>query len=73
MNKLYYQIFDEFLHVSYTEAEQIFNLKLLRQRPKILFIPYLPLFKTGVPQISVRKDVVYANITLISLKTFILK
>ena len=49
------------------EAE-IFNLSLT---PKILFIPYLPLFKTGVFQIWAKKDVVYANITTIFSKTFI--
>lgn len=49
------------------EAE-IFNLSLTS---KILFIPYLPLFKTGVSQIWARKDVVYANITTIFSKTFI--
>jgi len=49
------------------EAE-IFNLSLTS---KILFIPYLPLFKTGVFQIWARKDVVHANITTIFSKTFI--
>jgi len=50
------------------EAE-IFNLRRLTS--KILFIPYLPLFKTGVFQIWARKDVVYANIITIFSKTFI--
>lgn len=50
------------------EAKKIF---WVWRQSKILFIPYLPLFKTGVPQIWARKDAVYANITTIFLKTFI--
>jgi hypothetical protein len=32
--------------------------RLEEGRRKILFIPYLPLFRTGVPRISIREDAV---------------